>query len=183
MSYFTIAEFWSQQSFAYIETYSFNRGPKSAELYEGLRAEIAQTKQAQQQARYMDQAKLAYKLRQLEEAMRGGEYKVTLRDPSLAVADYTTRKIAVLHLGAAATEQLGELLQKSGRQEAFAMCAPIFRDALVFYTHQGQRARILNICFECLLMVTDENKTVEADFATYDSLGSLLTQLGHPIGV
>jgi hypothetical protein len=180
MKHFTVAEFWAQQTFAHLETYSFNRGPTSTELLESLQAELAQTKLEQQKARYMNQAKIARKLRQLEIAIQGGEYGVTLSEPK-AISNSTARKIAVLPQGSALVEQLSKLLRKASKQEAFAICPPVYRDALVFNNAEGQRIAVLNICFECSLMATDAHETVEADFATYDALRAFLVGLGHPI--
>jgi hypothetical protein len=130
----------------------------------------------------MQQTKLANKLHQLEKAMRGGEYGVILSGPA-AASDFTTQRVVVLPQGSAVVGQLNRLLRQAKQQEAFAACLPIYRDALVFYANDGQRVAVLNICFECLLMTTDTNKLVEADFSTYYALRELLTEIGHPIEV
>ena len=72
-------------------------------------------------------------------------------------------------------------MSKAGRQEAFAGCIPIYRDALVFYNDQAQRVQVLNICFECQMMATAYGQLIEANFDTYDALQETLMQLGHPI--
>lgn len=55
----TIAEFWIQQPFNFLTTYSFNRAPE-------LPAAIQQLKDALTTARFVRQAALRYRLHRLE---------------------------------------------------------------------------------------------------------------------
>lgn len=180
MAHVTLAEFWQQQAFAYLETYSFNRGPESAAEQERLSHDIAAARQALQTARYMDLAKLRHKLRELEAVLRGGEHNVLLTSPA-ARSGYATQKIAALTSTAGMTRHLSNVAARATAQEVFAMCAPIYRDALVFYNEQHERLQVLNICFECHMMITSAGQLVEADVATYEALLETLAQLGHPI--
>lgn len=61
------------------------------------------------------------------------------------------------------------------------MCAPIYRDALVFYSEQDELLSVLNICFGCDRMLTQTGDEIEADATTCEMLKQYLTQLGHPI--
>lgn len=180
MAHMTLAEFWQQQAFAYLETYSFNRGPKSVAEQERLSHDIAAARQALQTVPYTDLAKLRRKLRELEAALRGGKHDVLWTIPA-ARPDYATQKIATLTSAAGLAQHLGNVAARATTQELFAMCAPIYRDALVFYNEQHERLQVLNICFECHMMRTSTNQLIEADITTYEALLETLAQLGHPI--
>ena len=93
----------------------------------------------------------------------------------------TATAVARLAAGSAAVQQLAQVLQKPSKQECYAMCPPVYRDALAFYNEADQLVSVLNICFECRFMQTDQHVPVEADMATYDFLRAFLLQLGHPL--
>lgn len=61
------------------------------------------------------------------------------------------------------------------------MCAPIYRDAIVFYNKDREVVSALNICFECLYMENNMGINIEADERTYDLLKSFLISKGHAI--
>ncbi|WP_431293080.1 hypothetical protein [Pedobacter sp. P26] len=61
------------------------------------------------------------------------------------------------------------------------MCAPIYRDAIVFYNKDREVVSALNICFECLYMENNMGINIEADESTYDLLKSFLISKGHEI--
>lgn len=178
----TTAEFWAAQPFSYIETYSFNRGPRLAALHENLSLAVEQTTGQLQQARFMQRAKLEQKLRGLEEALRGNVPLKMLTGKELT-ADATAEQVAVIEWKSAMAHELTKVFHVPSREEFASGCAPIYRDALAFYNLQGKLFRVLNICFQCLFMRTDDGLTVEASMGTYEALRRLLTQLGHPIEI
>jgi len=61
------------------------------------------------------------------------------------------------------------------------MCAPVYRDALVFYDGQDNLCGVLNICFGCDKMITHQQREVTAGTATYQELKQFMTGLGHVI--
>lgn len=91
-------------------------------------------------------------------------------------------RVAVIQPESSAGQYLSDLCRRAGAQTAWAGCVPTYRDALVFCDAQGQQLRVLNICFACYVMQTDDGTGVEADIDTYEKLRTFLIQLGHPIG-
>lgn len=176
----TTSRFWELQQFSYLETYSFNRGPKLAALYAATTAAIDQTKLALQTAPFRDQRKLDHQLR----ALRGDiDYLITekpLTDRSGAF-DATADKIALVQQDSATAQRLRAVFEQPAKKVVHSMCLPIYRDALAFYDAQGRRLRVLNICFECLVMRTDTGFRLAADVAVYEQLQLLLSELGHPM--
>jgi hypothetical protein len=176
----TAARFWELQQFSYIETYSFNRGPKLAALHAATTAAIEQTRLAMATAPFRDQRKLGYQLRTLQ-----GEIAHLLTEKPLTdkqgAFEATAERIALVRQDSAAALRLRAIFEKPAKQVVHFMCLPIYRDALAFYNAQGQLLRVLNSCFECLAMRTESGVTVEADVVAYEELQQLLRELGHPI--
>jgi len=99
----------------------------------------------------------------------------------LGTIDPTATVGARLAADSPAVQRLAHAVQRASQQEFFAMCPPIYRDALAFYNEADELVRVLNICFECHFMLSDQQAHVEADLATYDALRTFLLQAGHPI--
>lgn len=175
----TAADFWAQQSFHHLITYSFNRGPKLAALYtaaDQVLAEIA----AVPPTDYLRQFKLKRQLRELQAEKEMEACKRRLINAQ-GRFDNTAEQVAMVERESDTAEQIGQAFQCAGGEVMYAMCMPVFRDALAFYDKQGQLLRTLNICFECLYMEANTKVAVEAEMTVYQNLQILLAQLGHPI--
>jgi hypothetical protein len=61
------------------------------------------------------------------------------------------------------------------------MCAPIYRDAIVFYDKLNQIISTLNICLSCEYMETKMFSRINGDNKTYDLLRHFFIELGHKI--
>ncbi|QKG55724.1 hypothetical protein GKZ68_03140 [Hymenobacter sp. BRD128] len=159
-----LSDFWAQQQFSYLVTYSFQRGPKLIALKKQLQQELVT-------ARYMRRAAIQ---RQIDELKRPS---LTLTK-GLGPVHSTATAVARLAAGSVEAQQLSYELQISTKQEWYAMCTPIYRDALAFYNEANELISILNIYFHCCFMCTDQLEAVEADMATYDILRAFLIRLG-----
>ena len=160
-------DFWKQQRFRYLVTYSFQRGPE-------LLALKKQLAQAPETARYLRRAAIQQQLKMLE------SHANTLTQ-GLGAIDPTATLGKRLAADSAEVQQLAHVVQRASEQKCYAMCPPIYRDALAFYNEADELVSVLNICFECRSMRTDQREHVEANMATYDFLRDFLVQAGHPI--
>lgn len=61
------------------------------------------------------------------------------------------------------------------------MCAPIYRDAIVFYKSSGEIVSVLNICLSCEAMAIDSCNQVVADSSTFEMLRKFFKEIGHPV--
>lgn len=61
------------------------------------------------------------------------------------------------------------------------MCAPIYRDAIVFYNENNEVVNILNICFSCEYMQNLNQEFIDADESVYENLKIFLMKFGHKI--
>ncbi len=163
----TIGEFWKQQEFSYLVTYSFNRGPKLEEEIRRMKVELAA-------ARFMRRPELQRRLYSLEHF--SGKLTEGLLDLHL-----TATIIAEMAKTSAVTQQLAAICTASTKQDCYAGCLPVYRDALAFYSEERKLLSVFNICFECYYMATDAGVHIEADNSTYQRLRDFLVQLGHPI--
>jgi len=162
-----LSEFWARQRFSYLVTYSFQRGPKLAALKMHLTQELGT-------ARYMRRAAIWQQIESLESPSKA-------LTEGLGAIDLTATVGARLVANSTEVQQLAHVVQQASKQEYYAMCPPIYRDALAFYNEANKLVRVLNICFECHFMQTDQQQHVEADMATYNFLRRFLLQAGHPI--
>ncbi len=174
----TTAEFWDQQQFSYLVTYSFNRGPKLAALREASKVLFRQTRQELLTASLEQLPEIRNELRNLEQN-NGLEMMALTTDAN--AFQITATPIATIKAGALETAAFADLLKTPIINQFHWMCWPTYRDALAFYSAQDELISVLNICFGCDNMLTDTGEAVQADVTTYKALLKLLKQLSHPI--
>ena len=61
------------------------------------------------------------------------------------------------------------------------LCAPYYRDALVFYSADNQIVSTLNICVSCQYMETTMFNHINGDYKTYDLLKRFFIEIGHEV--
>ena len=61
------------------------------------------------------------------------------------------------------------------------MCAPVYRDAIVFYNKENAIIDVLNICFSCEFIQNSNKDFIDADESVYRNLKKLLMEFGHKI--
>ena len=61
------------------------------------------------------------------------------------------------------------------------MCAPMYRDAIVFYDKSNHIVSTLNVCLSCEYMETKRYNHINGDVNTYDLLRQFFLDLGHNI--
>jgi hypothetical protein len=76
--------------------------------------------------------------------------------------------------------RIKELLQFEIEHHFAMLCAPIFRDAIIFYDRNNHIVSSLNICLSCFYL-EPENLSIKADYKTYGYLKKLFLELGHNV--
>lgn len=66
-------------------------------------------------------------------------------------------------------------------EEILYMCAPIYRDAILFYNSGNELVEGINICFECDRIESIHKAHIKTDFKTFKYLKQLLLRSGHEI--
>ncbi|MGI4760372.1 MAG: hypothetical protein ACRYF0_06685 [Janthinobacterium lividum] len=174
----TIGEFWKYQAFAYLVTYSFNRGPKLAALTVAAKAWLQLTRKQLLTSPSAQLPEIREKLRLLE---RTYDLDMLTLTQNKAAFHITASPVASIEKHSADALALATILQVPVVDQMHWLCGPVYRDALAFYDEQDRLLSVLNICFSCDRMVTDTGREIQADSATYSALSSYLTQLGHLI--
>jgi len=174
----TISEFWKQQNFAYLVTYSFNRGPKLAALMVAAKALFLLTRQQLLTAPSAQLPEMRQKLRLLERTYDLGMLTLTQNKVAFHI---TASPVVRIEKDSAEAFFLAAILQVPVADQIHLMCGPVYRDALAFYDEQDSLLSVLNVCFSCHHMVADTEQEIQADSATYSALSSYLTRLGHLI--
>jgi hypothetical protein len=77
--------------------------------------------------------------------------------------------------------ELDKILSTKTQKIPSWMCAPIYRDAIVFYNENNEVVNILNICFSCEYMQNLNQEFIDADESVYESFKILLMKFGHKI--
>jgi hypothetical protein len=61
------------------------------------------------------------------------------------------------------------------------MCAPMYRDAFVFYDNRDNIVSVLNVCLSCEYMQTTKFNHIKCDYKTYELLKRFFIDIGHEV--
>lgn len=78
-------------------------------------------------------------------------------------------------------ERIKQILQTEIEFSQAYLCAPVYRDALVFYDKSDKVISILNICLTCLYMTSEGCPNIKCDYKAYEWMRRLFQELGHKI--
>ncbi len=149
-NYSKISDYFKLIDFAYIATFSFNRG------------------------RVFD--KLVSNLEYTEKDIHG-----TYLINGSGEFNRTSERVAIIKRNSEEFSALKKITSGDVNHIPTWMCAPIFRDALVFYSSDNKVLDVLNICFTCEQMENSNHVIVEADKTMYKDLAIWFKRLGHVI--
>jgi hypothetical protein len=74
-----------------------------------------------------------------------------------------------------------ELFNLEIQNQAIALCAPVYRDAIAFYSSSNAITSILHICFSCHRMVNEDGEFMKVNDDTFHKLKEQLLRVGHKI--
>lgn len=175
---YTSIDYINSLDFDYIETFSFQRGEDYSRKARQLKS---------------------YRLNQLQ-AKKSSNLILTEEEESsynelsylLSPAQSLSRKDGSFHPSAEListfeksdpmVSKLISILQTEVVDVPYWMCAPVYRDALVFYKNPGKIVSILNVCLSCDHMETQIHGNLDADSMTYQKLKEFFISIGHPVG-
>jgi hypothetical protein len=173
-SYKTSSGYINELQFDYIETYSFQRGE---EFNSGLEANRAEYTRLQKQKN--------------KGALNPIEENELVRLTQLGDTRYIVDASGKFHSSCEKThtfrrtkpeiERLITILKTEAINIPAWMCAPMYRDAVVFYDDSGSIVSTLNICFSCKYMAIKAFCEIHADVNAYELLKQFFIDLGHDI--
>lgn len=77
--------------------------------------------------------------------------------------------------------RIKEILQTEIEESMRFLCAPVYREALVFYDHNDKVVSLLNICLTCLDLHATPYNRIKGDYKAFEWLRRLFQGLGHEI--
>jgi len=171
-TYQNSSDFIEDLDFAYLETYSLQRGQEFDDELKSLESEF-------------DNLNSRTDLNKVE------KNRLKQIDELINYVQFVIDKNGKLHFSASKTNRfektesksklLIEILKTEAKIIADWMCAPIYRDAILFFDKNDDLINVLNICFSCERMATKMYNQIEADEKTYKLLRDFFSNIGHEI--
>ena len=93
----------------------------------------------------------------------------------------SSKKTNTFKKNAPIVERLKNILRTQIKQKPKMLCAPEYRDAIVFFNSDSQIVSCLNVCLSCNYMETKRFSHINADYETYDLLKRFFIELGHEV--
>ncbi len=163
-------------TFDYVETYSFQRGTEY-ELQQ-LKFEKEYEKLKSRTSKFNDLT--IQEKEQLMKLDRLCGFTQYLLDGNNQF-HYSSKKTNTFTSTDSKIELLKTILRTEIKDIPSWMCAPIYRDAFVFYGNKGNIVSALNICLSCQYMETTKFNHINGDYKTYDLLKRFFIDLGHAV--
>jgi hypothetical protein len=172
--YVSSGQYVDQLQFAFLETWSFQRGV----IFEQERKSF--------QIEYRELSSLKMPRTEQQEKRMGELLNASSLNNGLLLDKDgrfhpTAIKINTFNSDSPESNKILSILSTEALDVPMWVCAPLYRDAIVFYNSNAEIISVLNICFTCKYMVTKEFHHVNADVKAYDELKQLFLEIGHEI--
>ena len=161
-------------TFDYIETYSFQRGEECEKEHKLGWQELVKLKEKQNKSA-LDTIEQKH-FETLNELYGYTQYLINAKGEfhpsSRKISNYNSLDNKVI--------TLKEILRTEIKDIPMWMCAPTYRDAIVFY--KGDKiVSTLNVCLSCEYMETKMFKHINGDYETYKLLRQFFIECGHDV--
>lgn len=175
-TYISSADYISNLIFDYIETYSFQRGAEFEENTRLSKIEYDKLKSRKEKSNDLTSAQ---------------EQRFAELHPLLGSTQYLLRDDGQFHPSSIKTNTFKSDDPAIDRIESILLtevvdlpqwlCAPIYRDAIVFRDKNNEIVSVLNICLSCQYMETTMFNHINGDYKTYDLLKRFFIDIGHNV--
>jgi hypothetical protein len=175
-TYIPSIDFINDLTFDYVETYSFQRG-KEYELqqkeFENVYNKLKSRKLTANSMTILDEVELI----KLDKLCSYTQYLIDDENQF----HYSSTKTNTFISTDSKIEILKTILRTEIKDIPSWMCAPMYRDAFVFYDSKDTVVSVLNVCLSCQYMETSKFKYINSDYKTYDLLKRFFIDIGHEI--
>ncbi|WP_207534691.1 hypothetical protein [Desertivirga arenae] len=175
-TYLSSITYINSLKFDYVNVYSFQRGTKFLERSYLIRKEYEKLKNRKVRHNNLTTVEEGRFL-ELDELFGYTQYLVNEK------GHFHPSSIKT-HTFAASTPEINRLknIMRTEIKDIPAwMCAPVYRDALAFYSESGEIVSTLNICLSCQYMETNRFNHINGDAKTYNLLRQFFIDLGHAV--
>ncbi len=163
-------------TFDHVETFSFQRGQEFESTIQTIRPEYDKLKVRKDKANNLT----------LEETKRFEELHSLLGFTQYILDDKgqfhpSSVKKNTFKSSSPQIARLKEILHTKINDVPAWMCAPFYRDAIVFYDQANKIISTLNVCLSCEYMETQMHNHINGDEKTYKLLRQFFVDIGHPV--
>lgn len=93
----------------------------------------------------------------------------------------TAQKTNTFLAGSAEVLKIKESLQTVDAAKAVTACAPVYREAILFFDKDKKLVSALNICLGCEYMALNSSQDIDASNTCYQQLREFFISIGHEI--
>ncbi len=173
-TYTSSIDYINNLEFDYLETYSLQRGGK----YDGRIIHDPEYKEFQFLKKKKQLSELEIlRLEQLNKLYGYTQYLVD----SDGMFHPSAEKSGTYKIDNVIIEKLKSILNTPIKEVPSWMCAPVYRDAIVFYNSDNKIVSTLNVCLSCEYMETKMSNHINADIETYNLMRVFFIELGHRV--
>lgn len=176
-----LSEYINKLDFTYLKTFSgfqqevFEKQQaafeqKMADLQERLLTSSPQKQEAIQKK--IDETRLRWEREQFDFREIAGPDGALIEDAT---------EIALLPKESPVASQIVAILNIPFKEQHQWMCAPYFRDSIVFYKTDQTLVGIVHICFSCEQLADHQLQFFDTDNTIFPQLRSVLKSLGHKV--
>ncbi|BDD05295.1 hypothetical protein [Aureibacter tunicatorum] len=175
-SYISSIEFINKLEFEYIETYSLQRGTEF---------------ETESKVGFKEFEKLQKQLEKNGDLSEIEMSRLLMLKKLHGFTQYLINNNGEFHPSAEKTgtfksddqiiEKLKSILNTPIKEVPSWMCAPVYRDAIVFYDLNKEIISTLNVCLSCEYMETRMFNHINADAETYNLMREFFIELGHKV--
>ena len=175
-TYISSPDYVNSFTFDYIETYSFQRGGDYQLRLNVISTELDALKirseneglSTYEQERYAYLNNVYYKVGQCIIDENGQFHQSAIKTNTFKrETPEVDRLITILNIPAV--------------NIPYWMCAPVYRDAVVFYDKDGSIISTLNVCLGCEYMAIQPSEEIHADAEAYGLIKQFFIDLGHQV--
>jgi hypothetical protein len=175
-TYITSIEFINKLKFDYVETFSFQRGAEFELQQEKFEKEY--DKLNIQKTKYNNLNNEEEKrLLVLDELCGHTQYLIDQHNQF----HYSSKMISTFSSTDLKMDLLKSILNTEINDIPAWMCAPIYREGIVFYDNKNNIVSVLNICLSCQDMETSKFNHINGDYKTYELLKQFFIKMGHQV--
>lgn len=174
--YIDSTDFITNLTFDYVETYSFQRGAEFEENRKLIQAEFE---------------KLKVKKQRDSNLTRNENERFLELNGLLGCTQYLLNDKGEFHPSSKKTntfkskdtnvDRIIDILLTEIIDIPRWLCAPVYRDAIVFFDKGNKIITALNICLSCQYMETKVFNHVNGDYKTYDLFKRFFIDIGHEV--
>lgn len=173
-----LSDYINSLNFEYAISYSGLRGDKFSHLETSNKEKIQQLKKEIESAGILQKTKLDKSIKALESELNICNSRIIKKNKEI---HKSTIQVHKFEKNDKVLKEIFGILNSKFEELRLLMCAPIFRDAIVFYSKENEIQGILQMCFSCSSIKNENEEILEVDYKIFPRLMKQLIQLGHEI--